>query len=297
MPTIHRATSSLILLYITALLLSNCSALSTANDSSARSIATAAATRVPAVASETTSTVTATSSETTTTPPASQTTPQPNSSCTHPYYPLVQSATWIYAPSGTLSKTNVLTQTVSQVSSTALGIKAEISIMGLDAGKVVQEITCTSDGLRFEQFPRVPFWLVDPTANLDTIQSEGVFLLPSDKLTPGATWDAHYRLRVKITDAATQQQFDMYVDKMVHSEVLGSEKVTVSAGSFDALKIKQRIVSSFSLSDPNAQAHAPAPTEQEQNTWFAHDIGMIKMTLIADSVVVPTIELQSYHMP
>lgn len=231
----------------------------------------------------------ATAAPAATTPPATSAPPSASGgsgACDNPYYPLRQDATWTYTVAG-LDKPAEQTQTVTKVENGS----AEIT---LQTGTLTAKnpVVCAADGLKFGNLPSVTSQSGNLSTDLTAVSSEGVYLPRADKLVPGAPWDARYVLKGKINMA--QQAIDVTEDVKLHSEVVGSEKVTVAAGTFDALKIKQHFT--FDIQMANAPAGVP-PSSFDQFVWFARDVGMVKSSLSLSDGHDLTTELKSYNIP
>lgn len=206
--------------------------------------------------------------------------------CDNPYYPLRQGATWTYTVTG-LDKPAEQTQTVTKVENGSAEITLQTGTI-----TVKNPVDCTAEGLKFGNLPSITSQTGNLNAELTAVSSEGVYLPRADRLVPGAQWDAHYVLKGKISMA--QQAIDVTEDVKLHFEVVGSEKVTVPAGTFDALKIKQHLTIDIQMA--NAPASVP-PGSFDQFVWFARDVGMVKTSVSLPESRDLTTELKSYNIP
>ena len=208
------------------------------------------------------------------------------SGCDHPYYPLRQGATWTYTISGAGEPTEQ-THTVTKVDSAS----AQISFKVGDV-VVTNQVNCSAEGLQYGSPPNMSSQLGNFSAQMEVELAEGIYLPTADKLVPGATWDTHYV--VKGTLKLGQQDVAVTNDMKFHSEVVGNEQVTVPAGTFDALKLKQQIT--FNIQMANVPASAP-PTTFEQFVWLAKGVGMVKNSTDVANAGTITTELKSYNIP
>jgi hypothetical protein len=79
---------------------------------------------------------------------------------------------------------------------------------------------------------------------------------------------------------------------------VGTESVTVPAGTFEALKIETNVTLNISASF--AGITLPVTFSGEYTYWFAQDVGWVKATgagNVLGNSFTETIELQSYNVP
>jgi hypothetical protein len=216
--------------------------------------------------------------------PAATAGPAPNPlSCDHPFFPLREGATWSYRISG-VGQGLEQTQTVTNVA----GATAELAI-SIGVTTTANRIECTAAGLRFSAFPGgISQLQPGDGVQFETAESEGVHLLPADQLVPGATWDARYALEGKLTAAG--QESPISYDLAIHFEVVGGEQVSVPAGPFEALKVRQQ------LRAVSQAANSP-PVELEQFAWYARDVGLVKTSVLLTHTDAVVTELKSYNIP
>lgn len=208
-----------------------------------------------------------------------------STACNNAYYPLRQGATWTYTIAG-------MTAPIEQVHTITSVQDATVELTIQTGGTVaITQITCTDEGLKFGSLPSISSQ-GGLTGQFETQSVEGSYLLASDRMVPGATWDTRYVIVGKMT--VGQQELAITQEVTLHSQVIGSESVTVAAGTFDALKIAQQLI--LNTTAQGAPMAMPAITIDQQS-WYAHDVGLIKSTTTMSGVPPSSTELKSYTLP
>ncbi len=186
--------------------------------------------------------------------------PTPVSLCYNQYFPSRLGDTWEYSGSNTATGAYVRTDTV--IESIVSVFSVDTTLSGISYGV---NYSCSSAGLSADNpIQQYAGALVSgPNAPLNVkLTSVSGISLPA-KISPGDTWQQTADFE------ATSQQINMNGRLVFNYTAVGFEKVTVSAGTFNALRVDATIhieVSAF---------HIEAGT-YTVSIWLAPDVGMVK---------------------
>lgn len=142
--------------------------------------------------------------------------------------------------------------------------KIQYRVDKVDAGRVAVSVTTdvpALGGARSEIYDRDGNWLRHALTNRDQpvdyefAQPYAAYALPLDA---GKSWS----VRVNATNPATGQRASVRID----GDVVGNERITVPAGSFDTIKIKRRVYAG------NWGAFT-FETNIEETEWYAPALG------------------------
>jgi hypothetical protein len=115
-------------------------------------------------------------------------------------------------------------------------------------------------------------------------------------IDPGDTWQHTLEFTGKINIAG--QSIDAKGDAQSSFQAVGSESVTVPAGTFDALKI--HVDTTINISGNFNGVSFPVKVTTPYDYWFVKDVGWVKASgtgNVGGEAFSETIELQSYNIP
>jgi len=184
----------------------------------------------------------------------------PTGACAHPYFPVRKGATWVYQT----RDAGRTVDTVSDVRPDGFTLARKLG----DA-RSNERWTCTAAGLRrADQLPQ-DLLAGSYDTRWNTERLEGLDLARA--LAPRAHWRLELVVRTSTrAPGAAEWQRRMTSD---HFFLAGAtERVTVPAGTFDAVPVRETITRS--LERPTGDN--PAPTTIETTTWWARGVGWIK---------------------
>jgi hypothetical protein len=146
--------------------------------------------------------------------------------CDHPYFPMRLGATWAFA-----TDSGPFTWTISGVTGDQTDATAAMDYKS-DKFSGTYNWHCTADGIQSFDFGN----MVNTSGiNIKVTQHSGTWLLPVDKLVPGATWDNSYSLEGTDTSGgSTDPVTETYTQ---HFTLVGTEPHDVAGQSMEALHI------------------------------------------------------------
>jgi hypothetical protein len=220
-----------------------------------------------ATTAATDSSVPATTSSTS--PPTTTTTAAPGTStttaapvlatCDHPYFPARDGASWTWENlDGDLAVWTI-------VSTSDDGTEAT---MEADLTSPEGEITATVNLICGDfgvSAPELAITGLPAGAEVTQITEEGVWLLPADQLTEGATWMSLVTISAELPgDVAFE------IERVTNYTVLGFEDVTVPAGTFPAIKVRAEAAFKIDVGGRTIQ------NDRVDIFWFSEGVGFVK---------------------
>lgn len=228
--------------------------------------------------------------------------------CNHPYFPAKAGTTWTYQDKD--GGHNVMTVKGVEGSKVMMNAKVEKGAKSAEEGKKKKkkdkgeaagptEISmvgeCTAEGVRMN----MGGIQVKGAQGMEvkTVSQSGYSLAPASKLTAGSTWTEESKNSMGGEGAPVQMSM---TNKTVH-KVIGTEKVKVPAGEFDAVKIEGDIETVMSMEGPMAAMMPKQPPQKgKSTTWVAKGVGVVKTEVsLSDARGKPqvhTTELVSYSI-
>jgi DUF3108-like len=179
--------------------------------------------------------------------------------CRHPYQPTAVGTHWVWqTESGEKTRVRVVASGESSFELEA----TPPPTAGADPAPIRMTGACDAHGLRLEGlgFGR-------------SVSQEGVYLGPPGGLQPGATWSERRTLDIGAEDAPVST----LMETVTTYRVVGPAKVTVPAGSYDALEVSSEAVVTTRFEGAGAEGlPSPPPITVRTTQWLAKDVGMVK---------------------
>lgn len=216
-----------------------------------------------------------------------------SSSCANPLYPVIQGASWKYSSTGSPAGSFLFTDTITETRADGFTLASQFK----DFTRT-QEWACKPDGLLALQLGGGPTASISTqglSAQFETSNTTGISL-PVD-IQNARQWA--YSLSMKGTIAMPDNRASQ-ADGSVNStfQVLGTESISVPAGTFDA--IKMQINSKYTLNTSFQGFPMPLNFSSTTIMWYAPLIGWVKSIENSDfggSPYSATTELRSYSLP
>lgn len=212
--------------------------------------------------------------------------------CRNVYYPVAQGATWTYAVTGGPNGPTSYTDTISSVDGESFILTTTFE----DITRA-QRWSCDPDGLVALDFGGASATLAvaNLQADFDTTEATGV-TLPAE-ISQGDSWSQTFTLKGTQTlpgdqtaDVTGQVQYDATAG--------GLESVTVSAGTFEALRVDS--TSTMNITVQMSGITVPVTIAGTIVQWYAPGVGMVRSiekSNFFDTEVEVTSELTGYSLP
>lgn len=213
--------------------------------------------------------------------------------CDNALYPVKQGASWVYASTGGPSGSFNYINSITEARTDGFTLTSQFA----DATRA-QEWACQPDGLKALQLgggSAAGISIQGMTTSLTTSDVTGLSLPRA--IDPGAQWQYSLALQgtVVMPDNPQAPANGVY---SVTMQALGSETVTVPAGTFEAVKIQS--TSTVDIISAFAGKETPIKFNGTTITWYAPGIGYVKSVENGDfggTAFSATTELQSYSIP
>jgi hypothetical protein len=214
--------------------------------------------------------------------------------CTNSLVPIKPGAEWDYSNSGVASNPVTFSTTIADVHPDRFTVSTHFD----EGTNVEQDWECTPDGLVAMTLgsgqTTLGLSMDSFFASILTTEVAGI-TLPSN-VQQGKSWMYQFH----ITGNLMKDNVIVGVSGNVATtlQAVGSESVTVPAGTFDAMKI-----AAVTKIDTHANYYGvdvPISSEVDSNFWFAPGVGWIKSTQtgsLPGTSVNSTTELQSFKLP
>ncbi len=226
-------------------------------------------------------------------PTLNQAIPNTGTSCDNPLYPVRQNAAWTYSNTGGQTSPFTYTDTITNVRVDGFTLTSQFSNLTR-----TQEWLCKPEGLQALQLGGGTAAVIATqglTANFTTSDVTGI-TLPAN-ITPGLQWT--YGLNMQGTMATpSDQNAEANGSVSVVMQEMGTESITVPAGTFNAAKIQA--TSTFDIMASFQGVGIPVKFTGTSILWYAPGVGLVKSVDNGDfggSTFSATTELQSYNIP
>jgi hypothetical protein len=169
---------------------------------------------------------------------------------------------------GRSSEMTISTQGVTPVPE---GVKGRISVE-LKGRRGETEAFCTSEGVRTGLGGLEGTLLSASGMQVEVVSTEGVAVPPAANMVPGSSWRNSLSVKMQPPESA-KMPAGLVIATTFDKEatVIGEEAVTVEAGTFKALKVKN--TTTARASRPGAQGRSI-----DSYIWFAPGVGIVKVS-------------------
>lgn len=221
-------------------------------------------------------------------------TPNPAGLCANNLIPVKQGATWTYTDNAGTSDSEDFTATFSSVRPDGF----TVSVTSAGSPAIDQQWTCTPAGIVASSLGSgqgvLGLTVAGIQASLSTSNPTGV-TLPANVQT-GTKWP--YGLDIAGSLSQGNLQADLKGNIATSMEAVGTESVTVPAGTFNAIKVQG--TSTLSVGASYQGLSLPITSVINTTFWFAPGVGWIKSTEsgnLLGTAFSSTTELKSYTIP
>ncbi len=226
--------------------------------------------------------------------PTPTVTPNPAGLCANNVIPVKEGVTWTYTNNVGTSGAEQFTATISEVRPD--GFTVELSSAGNPTLR--QDWICKPEGLvasglgSGQGFMGINVAGID--ADLSTSNATGV-ILPGN-VQQGTQWPFGIDISGKLSQGNLSADLTGNIASAM--QAVGSESVTVPAGTFNAIKVQGTPTLKVNASYQGLTL--PFTSSVNVTLWFAPGVGWIKSTVSGELLGTSfsdTTELQSYHIP
>ena len=214
--------------------------------------------------------------------------------CDNPLGPVKLGATWTYSSTTNNEGPAVFTTTITDVRPNGFSAVADLG----DNIRVNQDWACMQDGLTIQSLDTgsASLSLDIEGIQVDLTTSDATGLILPAHLETGATWPYGLSIdgKVKQGDSSANVQGSI----STAFEDVGSEPITVPAGSFNATKIQA--TSTIKVTADYLILKLPITSVVTTTFWLAPGVGLVKSVESGDlmgTTLSSTTELQSYNIP
>jgi hypothetical protein len=205
--------------------------------------------------------------------------------CANPYVPVVEGATWTSSGSTDVGGSFSRTTTISDV-----GTNAFLAEWSMDPLTGVITWTCTPEGLLEDQSNGGIFSSVlsgpDATVKIESVSNTGVTVPTS--IQPGDTWS-----QVNVLTASSTEGVSMNGTLTLEFAAIGTESVTVPAGTFTAMKVSVHATAEYT------QQGYTSTIVYDGTDWLVEGVGRVQSIGEMSEPMSFTYEahLDSYSIP
>lgn len=228
--------------------------------------------------------------------PYTQTSPNASANsgvCSNALYPVRQGSSWAYITSGGSNGLFAYSDTISEVSENGFTLTTQTTEFTR-----TQKWACETDGLKALELgggTTASITAQGMTAQFSTSDITGISL-PA-LIASGQQWQ--YNLSIQGTiPMPTGEQVQSNGTYTITMQEIGSESVTVPAGTFNAVKIQSNSI--LEILVPFGNEQVPMKYSGTSITWYAPGVGYVKSVENWDMGSAPytvTTELQTYVLP
>lgn len=219
--------------------------------------------------------------------------PNTGTSCENLLFPVRMGASWTYHSTGSPSGEFIYTDTISEIRADGFTMTTQVA----DTARTV-EWSCLSEGLRALQIgggTTASISTQDIAAEFTTLEASGVSL--PREVTPGQQWQHNLTIQGSIA-MPNEEGAPSNGTVSVSMQETGRETITISAGTFEAVKIQAATI--IQISADFQGMPVPITINSSSILWYAPNVGFIKSIESSDfngTSYTTTTELQSYSIP
>lgn len=205
--------------------------------------------------------------------PSTETQADTQSACYHPFFPVVDGASWTYQYSDgdgytiTIEETGQDTFTMTQ-------------IMADEDTEFTVDWYCTEDGLLRGSFAQVDLLSQatteedTPELTFETLEWEGETLPSPELMETGYTWTSDYSLSAEVNLEAFSQTMEVNVS--IDHEIGAVEEVTVPAGTFPEAYRVDSTGNIEMVMNLGETSNPLSGFEFNYSTWYVEGLGMVQ---------------------
>ena len=208
--------------------------------------------------------------------------------CTNPYYPVREGSTWGYSGTSSAAPAYSYTDTITSIRADGFTLTTQY-----DSLTRTQEWSCTPEGISAVSMGGS---LSTAMSNLviETQSASGVTYPAS--ISPGDTWQHQIDFTGTMDIAGQAGEASGFV--FSEFTALGTESVTVPAGTFDAMKVE--VYTTFDALVDFQGTTVPVMFISTSTSWFTEGVGWVRSESNSEfmgQAATETVELQWFNIP
>ncbi|NTX60034.1 hypothetical protein HUA74_05120 [Myxococcus sp. CA051A] len=185
--------------------------------------------------------------------------------CPHPYFPLEEGLTLTYRA----GKSSQMVISTHGVTPTPEGLRGKVAVK-LKGRQGETDATCTAEGMSTGLGGLEGTLLSASGMDVQVVSSEGMAVPALTSMVPGGSWKNSLSVKLQPPAGKTGGIRPIIATTFEkESTVVGEEEVTVAAGTFKALKVKNIVTARASR--PGSEGRS-----MESYVWFAPGVGILK---------------------
>jgi hypothetical protein len=149
---------------------------------------------------------------------------------------------------------------------------------------------CTGEGMVALEYGNLDFARQSNNFKMETVGRTGVTVPAADRWREGGEWRSSYEIRTELAGPQGASGRGSGTIEITN-RVVGRERVTVPAGTYDALKVESTMA--MKLTVRVGQMTVPTNTNVRNTTWFAENVGMVRAVSAGGDFAGATTELVS----
>jgi hypothetical protein len=204
--------------------------------------------------------------------------------CPNPYFPLEEGLRLSYRAGR--SEVLILTRDIQPLTPDGV-LKGTVEVNIKDR-KGSTEAVCNAEGVKTGLGGLEGTILSASGLDVQVVSASGVAVPPPAQMVPGGTWKNSISIKMRPPEKANLGGMRPVISTTFDKEstVEGQEQVTVEAGTFQALKVKNRTTARSSN-----RASADPGRSIESTLWFAPGVGLVKIQT-GDSVDLELVRVE-----
>ena len=211
--------------------------------------------------------------------------------CQHPFYPIRSDTTWTYLiHSPEADEEGQFSLSYAEI--TEESFQSTMSLQDRETGEIFTATAtwyCDESGLISSEYATINFTQFEGL-DFETLDYEGVYLLPAEEWEVGASWNSSYQVKADFSMEGISVNTDMEID--ILNTIAGIEEVTVSAGTFpEAYRVDSTGTISIDLGGDVGAAFSDLPLDY--STWYVEGVGMVRQETMDETMGGGTTELYS----
>ena len=196
--------------------------------------------------------------------------------CGVPYYPVGASLEKQYRVTydRNAAPTATYTETYADIGPDSFTLRYQFPELAVNTGW-----NCTPEGMVALEYGKLDSARQTTNFKMETVGRTGVTVPAAGRWREGGEWRSSYEIRTEIAGPQGPSGRGSGTIEITN-RVVGRERVTVPAGTYDALKVESTMA--MKLTVRVGQMTVPTNTNLRNTSWFAENVGMVRAVSAGD---------------